>query len=224
MNTKLPASWKAVIGGEFEQPYFQMLADFVDSERAAHQVFPPEDEVFNAFKMTPFDEVKVLLLGQDPYHDDGQAHGLCFSVRRGVKPPPSLVNMFKELKTDLGCSIPNNGCLEPWARQGVMLLNAVLTVQAHKPNSHKDQGWEKFTDAAIRALNARAEPVVFMLWGAYAQKKLKIIDADRHPVVTAAHPSPLSMKKFMGSKPFSRANDALEKLGRDPVDWQIPNL
>ena len=172
----LPASWRSALADEFAKPYFLRLREFLAGERAAHKVFPPEEDVFNAFRLTPFERVKVVLLGQDPYHDDGQAHGLCFSVRPGVKPPPSLVNMFKELKTDLGCKVPNNGYLVPWAEQGVLLLNAVLTVRAHEANSHKDQGWETFTDAVIRALDARPDPVVFVLWGAYAQKKGKLID------------------------------------------------
>jgi len=222
MQKQLPASWKKVVGGEFEKPYFQELEAFVDGERREHTVYPPEGDVFNAFKATPYDQVKVLLLGQDPYHDEGQAHGMCFSVRPGVKPPPSLVNIFKELHEDLGCKVPNNGFLEPWARQGVMLLNAVLTVRAHQANSHKDRGWETFTDAVIRALNDRDKPVVFLLWGAYAQKKKKLI-ADRHPIIAAAHPSPLSAKKFFGSKPFSAVNKALERLGQELIDWQIPD-
>lgn len=220
----LPPSWQAVLGDEFKKPYFKELQQFVAEERAEHTVYPPEDEVFNAFRYTPYDKVKVLLLGQDPYHGPGQAQGLCFSVRPGIKPPPSLVNMFKELHADLGCRIPNNGCLIPWAERGVMLLNAVLTVRAGQPNSHKDKGWEHFTDAAIRALGERDRPVVFALWGAYAQKKKKLIDADRNPVVTAAHPSPLSMKKFMGSKPFSAINEALAGLGETPIDWQLPDV
>ena len=224
MKKDLPASWQTALAPEFEKPYFHELEKFVDGERKKHQVFPPEDDVFNAFKAAPFDKVKVVLLGQDPYHDDGQAHGMCFSVRPGVKPPPSLVNMFKELKDDLGCKVPNNGYLEPWAKQGVLLLNAVLTVRAHEPNSHKDKGWEKVTDAAIKALNDRADPVVFLLWGAYAQKKGKLIDTKKHRVITGAHPSPLSMKKFMGSKPYSAVNKALRDLGKEPVDWQIPDL
>src|SRR5262245_51135915 len=210
----LPESWRDVLAMEVEKPYFKNLQAFVDQERSEHQVFPPEEDVFNALKLTPFDDVKVLLLGQDPYHDDGQAHGLCFSVRPGIKPPSSLVNMFKELKSDVGCRIPNNGHLTPWAKQGVLLLNAVLTVRAHQPNSHKGRGWETFTDAAIRALNDRPEPVVFLLWGAYAQKKQQCIDTGRHRILTAAHPSPLSVKKFFGSRPFSQANQALEELGQ----------
>ena len=224
MRVQLPADWKAVLADELKKPYFQELKQFVTEERGKHKVFPPESDVFNAFTLTPYDRVKVLLLGQDPYHDDGQAHGLCFSVRPGVKPPPSLVNIFKELHNDLACKIPNNGYLTPWAEQGVMLLNAVLTVRAHKPNSHKDQGWETFTDAVIRALNARRRPVVFLLWGAYAQKKIKLIDTERHRIVTAAHPSPLSAKKFFGSKPFSAVNRALKELGETPIDWQLPDL
>jgi uracil-DNA glycosylase len=220
----IPDSWRTVLAPEFDKPYFKALKEFVDEERANHQVFPPEEDVFNALKYTPFDEVKVLLLGQDPYHDDGQAHGLCFSVRPGVKSPPSLVNMFKELKEDLGCSIPNNGYLVPWAKQGVLLLNAVLTVRAHEPNSHKDKGWEQFTDAIIRATSDRSDPVVYVLWGSYAQKKEKFIDTDRHVILKAAHPSPLSAKKFFGSRPFSAVNEALARMGKEPIDWQIPNL
>jgi uracil-DNA glycosylase len=224
MRVQLPADWKAVLAEELQQPYFHKLSEFVDKELAEHQVFPPEDDVFNAFKLTPYKRVKVLLLGQDPYHDEGQAHGLCFSVRPGVKPPPSLKNVFKELQHDLGCKIPNNGYLVPWAEQGVMLLNAVLTVRAHKANSHKDKGWEKFTDSVIRALNDREHPVVFLLWGAYAQKKIKLIDTKQHRIVTAAHPSPLSYKKFLGSNCFSAVNKALEDLGESPIDWQLPDL
>jgi uracil-DNA glycosylase len=221
---QLPESWRSALADEFARPYFHQLQEFLARERAGHKVFPPEADVFNAYKLAPFEEVKVLLLGQDPYHDDNQAHGLCFSVRPGIKPPPSLVNMFKELKTDVGCKIPNNGYLVPWAEQGIMLLNAVLTVRAHEPNSHKNQGWETFTDATIRALADRPDPVVFVLWGAYAQKKGKLIDTAKHPVLTAAHPSPLSASKFFGSRPFSAVNAALEKLGKPPIDWQLPDL
>ncbi len=221
---QLPESWQAALAEEFTRPYFHRLQEFLARERADHQVFPPEDEVFNAYQYAPFDRVKVLLLGQDPYHDVGQAQGLCFSVKPGVKKPPSLVNMFKELKTDLGCAIPNNGSLVPWAEQGVMLLNAVLTVRAHEANSHKDQGWETFTDATIQALSDREDPVVFVLWGAYAQKKGRLIDPTRHPVLTAAHPSPLSARKFFGSRPFSKINAELEKLRKTPIDWQLPDL
>jgi len=224
MHVQLPADWKTVLADELQKPYFEKLQKFVDAERAAHTVFPPEDDVFNAFQLTPYERVKVLLLGQDPYHDDGQAHGLCFSVQPGVKPPPSLVNVFKELHHDLGCKIPNNGYLVPWAEQGVMLLNAVLTVRAHKPTSHKNHGWETFTDAVIRALNERSRPLVFLLWGGYAHKKIKLIDGERHRIVTAAHPSPLSFKKFLGSKCFSAVNKSLEELGESPIDWQLPDV
>jgi uracil-DNA glycosylase len=220
----LPADWRAVLAEELSKPYFRKLSEFVAREHAEHTIFPPAQDIFNAFKHTPFDQVKVLLLGQDPYHDDGQAHGLCFSVRPGVKPPPSLVNIFKELRDDACCPIPDNGDLTPWAERGVMLLNAILTVQAHEPGSHANQGWETFTDAVIRALAARDRPVVFLLWGAYAQKKAELIDAKKHVILTAAHPSPLSAKKFFGSKPFSRANAALKKLGEEPIDWQLPSL
>lgn len=221
---QLPESWKQVLAPEFEKPYFKALEQFVDGERASHKVFPPAEDVFNALKYAPFDTMKVLLLGQDPYHDDGQAHGLCFSVKPGIKPPPSLVNMFKELKTDLGCRIPNHGYLADWAKQGILMLNAVLTVRAHEPNSHKDKGWEQFTDAVIKAASAREDPVVFVLWGAYAQKKEKLIDTSRHVVLKTAHPSPLSAKKFFGSKPFSAINDNLTRLGKTPIDWQLTDL
>jgi uracil-DNA glycosylase len=222
--TPIPSGWSAVLDGEVKKPYFKKLQEFVAQERQTHTVYPPEGDVFNALKYTPYDKVKVVLLGQDPYHDEGQAHGLCFSVRPGVRPPPSLMNIFKELHGDLGCKVPDNGCLIPWAEQGVLLLNAVLTVRAHQPNSHKDKGWETFTDAVIRAVNEKDDPVVFLLWGAYAQKKQQMIDTERHVVLTAAHPSPLSAKKFFGSKPFSAANKALEAADETPVDWQIPDL
>jgi uracil-DNA glycosylase len=222
--SQLPDDWKKALAGEFTKPYWQELTDFVAGERKTQQVFPPENEVFSAFHLTPFAGVKAVLLGQDPYHDDGQAHGLCFSVKPGITPPPSLKNMYKELKTDLGCKVPNNGYLVPWASQGLLMINAVLTVQAHKPASHANHGWETFTDAAIRAVSDRADPAVFLLWGGYAKKKKKLIDATRHIVLEGAHPSPLSAKLFFGSKPFSQVNDALVKLGKKPLDWQIPNL
>jgi uracil-DNA glycosylase len=224
LEGQLPADWQAVLAGEFNKPYFRKLQEFVAAERRAHTVFPPEEDVFNAFKFTPYQKVKVLLLGQDPYHDDGQAHGMCFSVRPGVKPPPSLVNIFKEMQSDVGCRIPNHGHLTRWAQQGVMLLNAVLTVRAHQANSHKEKGWETFTDAVIRALSDRPDPVVFLLWGAHAQKKQWLIDGNRHRILLAAHPSPLSAKHFFGSKPFSKANQALAELGQTPIDWQLPDL
>jgi uracil-DNA glycosylase len=224
MTPHLPASWQAVLADEFTKPYFKDLQEFVAAQRRTHTVYPPEEDVFTAFQYTPYDQAKVLLLGQDPYHGEGQAHGLCFSVRPGVRPPPSLMNIFKELHHDVGCKVPNNGCLIPWAKQGVMLLNSVLTVRAGEPNSHKDRGWERFTDAAIHALAKKQTPVVFMLWGAYAQKKKRLIDAERNPVVAAAHPSPLSAAKFFGSRPFSTVNRALARLGEKAIDWQIPDV
>jgi uracil-DNA glycosylase len=222
--SQLPDDWKKALAAEFAKPYWKELTDFVADERKTQQVFPPADEVFSAFHLTPFAGVKAVLLGQDPYHDDGQAHGLCFSVKPGVTPPPSLKNMYKELKADLGCKVPNNGYLVPWAAQGLLMINAVLTVRAHQPASHANHGWETFTDAAIRAVSDRADPAVFLLWGGYAKKKKKLIDATRHIVLEGAHPSPLSAKLFFGSKPFSQVNDALTKLGKAPIDWQIPNL
>ena len=225
MTPPIPESWQPILAGETEQPYYQKLTAFLAAERAARAVFPPEPDVFSALKLTPYERASVLILGQDPYHDDGQAHGLAFSVRPGVTPPPSLANIFKELKSDLGCRIPNHGYLAPWAEQGVLLLNAVLTVRAHEPNSHKNKGWEHFTDAIIRALSARADQVVFVLWGGYAAKKLKLIDAERHVVVQSAHPSPLSARSgFFGSRPFSRINAALRGAGKPEIDWQLPNL
>ena len=221
---KLPDGWLKVLAPEFEKPYWSELQTFVAEERKAHQVFPPADEVYSAFELTPYESVRLVILGQDPYHDDGQAHGLCFSVKPGVPAPPSLANMYKELKADLGCKIPNNGYLVPWAKQGVLMINAVLTVRAHTPNSHKDHGWETFTDAVIRAVSDRTDPAVFLLWGKYAQKKKKLIDGKRHTVIEGAHPSPLSAKLFFGSKPFSKVNDALGALGKPVIDWQIPNL
>jgi uracil-DNA glycosylase len=222
---KLPPSWQTVLAEEFEKPYWEELTQFVAQERTKEKVFPPEEDVFSAFEHTPYDNVNVLLLGQDPYHDDGQAHGLCFSVRPGVRTPPSLVNMFKELKEDLGCKVPNNGYLVPWADQGILMLNAVLTVRAHSPASHKDRGWETFTDAVIRKVNDKSEPVVFVLWGGYAKKKAKLIKAKHHTVLQGAHPSPLSAHQgFFGSRPFSQINTALEKNGKPTINWQIPDL
>jgi len=224
MTPPIPESWQPFLAGETEQPYYQKLTAFLAAERAARAVFPPEPDVFNALKLTPFERASVLILGQDPYHDDGQAHGLAFSVRSGVAPPPSLANIFKELKSDLGCRIPNHGYLAPWAEQGVLLLNAVLTVRAHQANSHAGKGWENFTDAIIRAASAKTERVVFVLWGAYARKKKPLIDLTRHVVIESAHPSPLSASNgFFGSKPFSKINAALRAAGRPEIDWQIPD-
>ena len=225
MKIELPAAWRKKLADEFEKPYFEKLQGFVDKERKTHTVFPPEKEVFNAFQHTPYDNVKVMLLGQDPYHDEGQAHGLCFSVRPGVRPPPSLRNIFKELASDMACPIPGHGCLTSWADQGVFLLNAVLTVRAHEPASHKNKGWEVFTDEVIRKVNEKSDRVVFLLWGRYAQDKIKLIDPDRHTVLKAAHPSPLSAKNgFFGARPFSKANTALRAAGRGEIEWCLEDL
>ncbi len=224
MASQIPGAWRGVLAGEFEQPYWRELEEFVAAERRDHTVFPPQEDVFSALELTPYDQVKVLLLGQDPYYRPGQAHGLCFSVRPGVAPPPSLVNMYKELEQDQGIPPARHGYLESWARQGILMLNAVLTVREGKANSHQGKGWEKFTDAVIRAVSARTEPVVFVLWGNYAKKKIKLIDA-RHTTITGIHPSPLSAHTgFFGSRPFSAINAALEARGNTPIDWRLPTL
>jgi uracil-DNA glycosylase len=220
----LPESWLPVLGDEVSKPYFEELTRFVEQERAEHAVFPPRDEVFAALEATPFDQVKVLLLGQDPYHGEGQAHGMCFSVRPGVRTPPSLRNMFKELADEHGHPVPDNGYLMPWAEQGVLLLNAVLTVRQSEANSHKNKGWERFTDAVITAVSERSEPAVFVLWGNYAKKKLRLIDTERHAVVQGAHPSPLSAKLFLGSRPFTQIDKAVAEQGHEPIDWRIQDL
>jgi uracil-DNA glycosylase len=223
MLPPLPRSWKPVLADQLRQPYFAALREFVEREQEEYQVYPPAPDVFNALKHTPYDDVRVVLLGQDPYHGEGQAHGLAFSVRPGVKPPPSLANIFKELHADVGCPKPKDGYLVPWADQGVLLLNAVLTVRAHQANSHKNKGWEKFTDAVITAVGHKPDPVVFLLWGAPAQKKTKLIDTQRHVIIRSAHPSPLSARAgFFGSRPFSKANEALEANGKPPIDWCLP--
>jgi uracil-DNA glycosylase len=225
MTPPIPPSWRPVLGNETEQPYYQKLLAFLEKERQEYTVFPPEADVFNALKLTPYTGIKVFILGQDPYHDVGQAHGLAFSVQPGTPPPPSLKNMFKELRSDVGFRIPNNGCLVPWAEQGVLLLNAVLTVRAHQPGSHQGKGWEQFTDQVIRAVSARPEPVVFVLWGNFAKKKLSLIDAEKNRVITGAHPSPLSANRgFFGSRPFSKINAYLKEFGQTPIDWQLPDL
>lgn len=221
----IPDGWQAVLGDEADKPYYQALQRFVAGERQSHTVFPPAPEVFSALELTPWDQVRVLLLGQDPYHDHNQAHGLAFSVRPGIPPPPSLLNIFRELRDDVDFRIPNNGCLIPWARQGVLLLNTVLTVRAHQPHSHRNKGWEEFTDQAIRAVSARPDPVVFLLWGGPAQKKTRLIDAARHVVLASPHPSPLSARRgFFGSRPFSRTNAALRAAGKPEIDWQLPDV
>lgn len=223
-SVQIEASWKEVLRESFVQPYFQALKVFLRSEKQSGQlIYPPGSLIFNAFNSTPFDKVKVVILGQDPYHGAGQAHGLCFSVPVGTPPPPSLQNIFKELKEDTGFVPPGHGCLQSWADQGVLLLNALLTVRAGQPLSHQNKGWESFTDAAIAALNEKREGIVFMLWGAYAKNKGNIIDRNRHHVLTAAHPSPLSAYNgFFGCRHFSSANQLLEAQGLTPITWQLP--
>lgn len=219
MDVKIEESWKQQLKDEFGKEYFLKLTDFVRNEYTTKRVFPPAKEIFNAFEYTPFDKVKVVILGQDPYHGDGQAHGLSFSVAEGVRTPPSLVNIFKEINTDLGIPIAISGNLVRWAEQGVLLLNATLTVQAHTAGSHQNKGWEAFTDAAIRQLNNERENVVFLLWGAYAQKKAEFIDDKKHLVLKAAHPSPLARGAFFGNKHFSKTNEFLTSKGITPIVW-----
>lgn len=217
--------WLAPLKPEFSKPYYAELFTFVKNEYATRQIFPPADDIFNAFHLTPLHAVKVVILGQDPYHNEGQAHGLCFSVKQEVEIPPSLVNIYQELHTDLGCYIPNNGCLTKWAEQGVLMLNTVLTVRAHQANSHRGIGWEQFTDAAIRILNEQDRPIVFILWGAPAGKKAQMLNNPKHLILKAPHPSPLSAYRgFFGSRPFSQTNDFLIKNGLEPIDWQIENV
>ncbi len=217
--------WLGPMSPEFKKPYYRKLYDTVLNEYRTQTVYPDADDIFNAFDFTPLSEVKVVILGQDPYYNPGQAHGLCFSVKPGVDIPPSLVNIYQELSDDVGCYIPNNGCLEKWAREGVMLLNTVLTVRAHQPNSHQNIGWEEFTDAAIRILNDVDRPIVFMLWGRPAQAKKSMLNNPKHLILEAPHPSPLSAYRgFFGCRHFSRANAFLEENGLTPIDWQIENI
>lgn len=216
--------WLGPLSSEFKKPYYKELYKTVKHEYETKRVFPEPDDIFNAFAFTPLADVKVVILGQDPYHGDGQAHGLCFSVKPDVEIPPSLVNIYKELEDDLGCYIPNNGYLEKWARQGVLLLNTVLTVRAHQANSHRGIGWEEFTDAAIRVLAAQERPMVFILWGRPAQMKKSMLNPQRHLILEAPHPSPLSAYRgFFGSRPFSKTNEYLVSHGLEPIDWQIEN-
>jgi uracil-DNA glycosylase len=216
----VPTDWNPLLRAELEKPYWHELQAFVAAERARSTVYPEHDDVFAALHLTPYAETRVLILGQDPYHGPDQAHGLCFSVRPGVPAPPSLVNILKELRDDLGCAVPAHGNLEGWARSGVLLLNAVLTVRARAAASHAGKGWETFTDEVIRTVSAKEHPVVFILWGSYARKKKALIDTSRHTVIESAHPSPLSAHNgFFGSRPFSRANAALVDAGLPPVEW-----
>lgn len=217
--------WLEPLSEEFHKPYYKNLYETVKKEYHEHQIFPPSEDIFNAFHYTPLADVKVVIIGQDPYHNIGQAHGLCFSVQPGIDTPPSLQNIYKELQDDLGCYIPNNGCLTKWAKEGVLLLNTVLTVRAHEANSHKGIGWEEFTDAVIRIVDKKDDPVVFLLWGSPAQKKAALLHNPKHLILKAPHPSPLSAYRgFFGCKHFSQCNAFLEAHGKTPIDWQIENI
>lgn len=217
--------WLPAIDNEFRKPYYKELYSFVKDEYSKCIVYPPSEDIFNAFHLTPLSKVKVLILGQDPYHEPNQAHGLCFSVKPGTQIPPSLVNIYKELNSDLGLKIPNNGYLTKWAEQGVLLLNTVLTVRAHEANSHQGKGWEVFTDAIINAINAQDRPIVYMLWGSPAQRKIPMLTNPKHLVLKAPHPSPLSAYRgFFGCKHFSQCNEFLVKNGMEPIDWQIEDI
>jgi len=222
ITPKIEASWKNLLAEEFQKPYFIQLKNFLLEEKTIHAVFPPGDKIFNAFDLTPFDNVKVVILGQDPYHGRGQAHGLCFSVNPGIAFPPSLVNIFKELKTDLGIMPPSSGELSAWAKQGVLLLNTVLTVRENTADSHKNKGWEQFTDSVIKQISEKKEHVVFILWGNNAKVKTQIIDASKHCILTAAHPSPLSATRgFFGCAHFSKTNEYLKNKNIEPIDWRL---
>ncbi|WP_195251674.1 uracil-DNA glycosylase [Romboutsia sp. 1001713B170207_170306_H8] len=217
--------WEKLLKDEFNKDYYLKLRKFLTDEYKNNLIFPNIENIFEALKHTSYKDTKVLILGQDPYHGEGQAHGLAFSVQPSVKIPPSLLNMYKELRDDLGCYIPNNGYLMPWADQGVLLLNTALTVRAHEANSHKNKGWEIFTDEIIKILNKREDPVIFVLWGANARKKKNFIDEKRHYILEAPHPSPLSASRgFFGCKHFSKINELLINIGKKPIDWQIPNI
>ena len=217
--------WLAPLSPEFKKPYYAELYKKVREEYSTRQIFPPADEIFTAFELTPLSEVKVVIIGQDPYHGDGQAHGLCFSVKPEIETPPSLVNIYKELNFDLGCYIPNNGYLTKWAKQGVLMLNTVLTVRAHQANSHRGIGWETFTDAAIRILNEQDRPIVYLLWGKPAQMKKSMLNNPKHLILEAPHPSPLSAYRgFFGCQHFSKTNEYLKENGLEPIDWQIENI
>lgn len=223
MDVKIDESWKKELSEEFKQPYFKEIAEFLKQEKKAGKtIYPAGPNIFNAFNTTPFDEVKVVILGQDPYHNPGQAHGLAFSVQKGTPPPPSLVNIFKEIHEDMDLPIPSHGNLEHWARQGVLLLNAALTVEAHKPMSHSKIGWHHFTNDVIRIISDHKEHVVFMLWGGFAKSKQELINKKKHLILTAAHPSPLSAHNgFFGCKHFSKANKWLKEHHLDPIDWSL---
>lgn len=221
----LENDWAGAMAEEFKKPYYASLYKFVREEYNTRVIYPPADDIFNAMHLTPLSQVKVLILGQDPYHNEGQAHGLCFSVKPEVEIPPSLENIYKELHDDLGCEIPNNGYLVKWAGQGVLMLNTVLTVRAHQANSHQGKGWEQFTDAIIHAVNEQDRPIVYMLWGKPAQSKIPMLTNPKHLILKAPHPSPLSAYRgFFGCKHFSQANEFLKSNGIEPIDWQIENV
>jgi uracil-DNA glycosylase len=217
--------WSELLTPELTQPYYLKLRQFLINEYRTRRIYPDMYDIFNALHYTSYEDAKVVILGQDPYHGPGQAHGLSFSVQPGIEPPPSLLNIFKELATDLGCTVPNNGCLKPWAEQGVLLLNTVLTVREHAANSHHGQGWEVFTDKIISFLNEREKPLAFILWGSPARRKKEMITNQNHFIVESPHPSPLSASRgFFGSRPFSRVNEFLKSTGQEPVNWQLPNI
>ncbi|WP_423227505.1 uracil-DNA glycosylase [Paenibacillus filicis] len=221
----LANDWEELLKEEFQQPYYLELREFLKSEYATQTIFPDMHDIYNALRHTPYHGVKAVILGQDPYHGAGQAHGLSFSVKPGVPAPPSLQNMLKELRDDLGCQLPDNGCLIPWSDQGVLLLNTVLTVREGAANSHKGRGWERFTDCIISLLNEREKPIVFILWGSHAQAKMQLITNKRHHILRSVHPSPLSSHRgFFGSKPYSQTNAFLSSIGSEPIDWQLPDL
>ena len=222
INPQIEDSWKQILKDEFEAPYFQALTEFLREEKKKHVIYPPGPLIFSAFNHTPFNRVKVVILGQDPYHGPGQAHGLCFSVPDGIPQPPSLVNIFKEIKSDLGIPVPAGSNLTKWAGQGVLLVNAILTVRANEPTSHQNKGWEKFTDAVIRNLSEKRKNLIFLLWGNYARAKESLIDGNRHYILKAAHPSPLSASRgFFGCRHFSRTNEILEGQGLNGIDWGL---
>jgi uracil-DNA glycosylase len=222
LNPQIEESWKEVLASEFDRSYFSTLKEFLVEEKSHYTVYPPGSQIFNAFRFTPFHEVKVVILGQDPYHGQGQAHGLCFSVPQGIQAPPSLANIFKEIEKDLGIPVPSHGNLEKWARQGVLLLNATLTVRANQPGSHQKKGWEEFTHAVIRALSEKRVGIIFLLWGKFAHEKEALIDTNKHYILKAPHPSPLSAYNgFFGCRHFSKTNEILQKHGIQEIDWRI---